>query len=256
LSFLRDCVITKDLRAQAVYTVAKKTTKRSKQTKSISQRLRRYLVYFSVAILALIGAVILVYRFVPVWATPYMISERQIIGDVAYEWVSASDMSPDIFTAAVAAEDANFCLHWGFDMRAIRGAIADGGTRGASTITQQVAKNTFLWHGRSWVRKAIEAILTPTLEIAWSKRRILEVYVNIAEFDTGVFGVEAAANHYFGIGADAVSPYEAALLMAVLPDPKNRSARDPSDSVRARAMSIMDGAALIRKDGRSSCFLD
>lgn len=185
-----------------------------------------------------------------------MISERQIIGDVAYEWVSASDMSPDIFTAAVAAEDANFCLHWGFDMRAIRGAIADGGTRGASTITQQVAKNTFLWHGRSWVRKAIEAILTPTLEIAWSKRRILEVYVNIAEFDTGVFGVEAAANHYFGIGADAVSPYEAALLMAVLPDPKNRSARDPSDSVRARAMSIMDGSALIRKDGRSSCFLD
>ena len=256
MSFLRDCVITKDLRAQAVYTVAKKTTKRSKQTKSISQRLRRYLVYFSVAILALIGAVILVYRFVPVWATPYMISERQIIGDVAYEWVSASDMSPDIFTAAVAAEDANFCLHWGFDMRAIRGAIADGGTRGASTITQQVAKNTFLWHGRSWVRKAIEAILTPTLEIAWSKRRILEVYVNIAEFDTGVFGVEAAANHYFGIGADAVSPYEAALLMAVLPDPKNRSARDPSDSVRARAMSIMDGSALIRKDGRSSCFLD
>lgn len=236
--------------------MAKKTTKRSKQTKSISQRLRRYLVYFSVAILALIGAVILVYRFVPVWATPYMISERQIIGDVAYEWVSASDMSPDIFTAAVAAEDANFCLHWGFDMRAIRGAIADGGTRGASTITQQVAKNTFLWHGRSWVRKAIEAILTPTLEIAWSKRRILEVYVNIAEFDTGVFGVEAAANHYFGIGADAVSPYEAALLMAVLPDPKNRSARDPSDSVRARAMSIMDGSALIRKDGRSSCFLD
>ena len=236
--------------------MAKKTTKRSKQTKSISQRLRRYLVYFSVAILALIGAVILVYRFVPVWATPYMISERQIIGDVAYEWVSASDMSPDIFTAAVAAEDANFCLHWGFDMRAIRGAIADGGTRGASTITQQVAKNTFLWHGRSWVRKAIEAILTPTLEIAWSKRRILEVYVNIAEFDTGVFGVEAAANHYFGIGADAVSPYEAALLMAVLPDPKNRSARDPSDSVRARAMSIMDGAALIRKDGRASCFLD
>jgi monofunctional biosynthetic peptidoglycan transglycosylase len=236
--------------------VAKKTTKRSKQTKSISQRLRRYLVYFSVAILALIGAVILVYRFVPVWATPYMISERQIIGDVAYEWVSASDMSPDIFTAAVAAEDANFCLHWGFDMRAIRGAIADGGIRGASTITQQVAKNTFLWHGRSWVRKAIEAILTPTLEIAWSKRRILEVYVNIAEFDTGVFGVEAAANHYFGIGADAVSPYEAALLMAVLPDPKNRSARDPSDSVRARAMSIMDGAALIRKDERSSCCWD
>ena len=256
LSFRRDCGITKDLRAQAVYTVAKKTTKKSKQTESISRRLWRYLMYFGAAILALFAAIIQVYRFAPVWTTPYMMSERQIIGDVAYEWVAAPEMSPDILTAAVAAEDANYCLHWGFDMRAIRGAIADGGTRGASTITQQVAKNAFLWHGRSWVRKAIEAILTPTLEIAWSKRRILEIYVNIAEFDSGVFGVEAAANHYFGIGADAVSPYEAALLMAVLPDPKNRSARDPSEFVRKRAMSIMDGAALIRKDGRASCFLD
>jgi len=217
------------------------------------RRIARYLV---MVFLVLAAVAVLAYRFIPVWTTPYMMSERQFLGHVDYEWVSAKDISPEIFTAAVAAEDANFCLHWGFDMRAIRGAIADGGTRGASTITQQVVKNTYLWHGRSWLRKAIEAILTPSVELAWSKRRILEIYVNIAEFDKGVFGVEAAANHYFGIGADAVSPYEAALLMAVLPDPKNRSARAPSDFVHRRAVSIMDGAALIRKDGRASCFLD
>jgi monofunctional biosynthetic peptidoglycan transglycosylase len=155
----------------------------------------------------------------------------------------------------VAAEDANFCLHWGFDMSAIRDAIADGGQRGASTITQQVAKNTFLWHGRSWPRKALEAVLTPLIELLWNKRRILEVYVNVAEFDRGIFGVEAAAQSYFGIGADAVSADEAALLAAVLPDPKGRSAAKPSKSVRTRAMNIMDGAVLIQKDQRSSCFL-
>jgi monofunctional biosynthetic peptidoglycan transglycosylase len=156
----------------------------------------------------------------------------------------------------VAAEDANFCLHWGFDMSAIRGAIADGGTRGASTISQQVVKNAFLWHGRSWPRKALEAILTPVVELLWSKRRILEVYVNVAEFDRGVFGVEAAAQSYFGIGADAVSSDEAALLAAVLPAPKDRSASQPTKSVRQRAIDIMDGAALIQKDHRSSCFMD
>ena len=101
--------------------------------------------------------------------------------------------------SAVAAEDANFCLHWGFDMAAIREAVEEGGTRGASTISQQVVKNVFLWHGRSWVRKAMEAVMTPVVELVWTKRRILEVYLNVAEFDEGVFGVQAAAQHYFGV---------------------------------------------------------
>jgi monofunctional biosynthetic peptidoglycan transglycosylase len=103
--------------------------------------------------------------------------------------------------SAVAAEDANFCNHWGFDMAAIREAIDEGSNRGASTISQQVVKNVFLWHGRSWVRKAMEAVLTPVVELVWSKQRILEVYLNVAEFGEGVFGVQAAAQHYFGVDA-------------------------------------------------------
>ena len=251
------CIDTYNLR-QMVFSVSKKQTPKAKRNVTDRRHLNwpRMVRMGLLVVALLVVLVLLVYRFVPVFTTPYMVSERQILGQIDYEWTARENISPEVFAAAVAAEDANFCLHWGFDMRAIRGAIADGGTRGASTITQQVVKNTFLWHGRSWLRKAMEAILTPAVELAWGKQRILEIYVNIAEFDTGVFGVEAAAHHYFGIGADAVSPYEAALLMAVLPDPKNRAAGDPSDFVRQRAINIMDGAALIRKDGRSSCFLD
>ena len=115
-------------------------------------------------------------------------------------------------------------------------------------------KNTFLWHGRSWFRKALEAALTPVVELFWSKRRILEVYLNIAEFDTGVFGAEAAAQHYFGVDADALSARQAALLAAILPNPQNRSASQPSNAVAQRAASISDGAATIRADGRDMCF--
>ena len=100
--------------------------------------------------------------------------------------------------SVVAAEDANYCLHWGFDMGAIREALEDGAARGASTISQQTVKNTFLWQGRSWFRKALEALLTPVVELVWTKRRLLEVYLNVIEFDEGVFGVEAAAQSYFG----------------------------------------------------------
>jgi monofunctional biosynthetic peptidoglycan transglycosylase len=156
--------------------------------------------------------------------------------------------------SVVAAEDANFCLHWGFDVDAIRDAIEDGGGRGASTISQQVVKNLYLWHGRSYPRKALEAVLTPTLEALWPKARIIEVYLNVAEFDTGVFGVKAAARHYFGVAPSELSAVQAARLAAILPDPKARSASKPSDFVRRRARAIMDGAATIRNDGRAACF--
>jgi len=141
-------------------------------------------------------------------------------------------------------------------MGAIRAAIADGSVRGASTITQQVVKNVWLWHGRSWPRKALEAMITPAVEAAWPKRRILELYLNLAEFDEGVFGVEAAARHYFGIKAADLSAVQAARLAAVLPDPKGRSAATPSPGLRSRAAAIMDGAATIARDGRAACFED
>ena len=137
-----------------------------------------------------------------------------------------------------------------------REAIEGGSNRGASTLTQQVVKNVYLWHGRSWLRKALEAGLTPLVEALWSKRRILEVYLNVAEFDEGVFGVEAASRHYFGVGPGELTASQAARLASVLPSPKTRSASQPGAQLRKRAASIADGAATIRKDGRAACFED
>jgi monofunctional biosynthetic peptidoglycan transglycosylase len=182
--------------------------------------------------------------------------EERRLGRIAREWVPMARIAPVMARSLVAAEDANFCQHWGFDMAAIRTAIAEGSGRGASTLSQQVVKNVYLWHGRSWARKALEASLTPVVETFWSKRRIIEVYLNVAEFDEGVFGVEAAAEHYFGVHAEALSAVQAARLAAVLPDPKGRSAAKPSDNLRKRASSIMDGAATIDRDGRAACFED
>ena len=188
--------------------------------------------------------------------TIYMRQEEARLGRIDHVWVPIEGVAPVMARSVVAAEDANFCTHWGFDMAAIRSAIEDGSGRGASTISQQVVKNVYLWHGRSWLRKALEAMITPVVEAAWPKRRIVEVYLNVAEFDKGVFGVEAAARHYFGVGPEALSPVQAARLAAVLPSPKRRSARSPSAGLRKRAAAIMDGAATIRRDGRAACFED
>lgn len=184
----------------------------------------------------------------------YMFSEAQRLGGVKHQWVAMENVAPVMARAAVAAEDANFCEHWGFDMAAIRLAIAQGSARGASTISQQTVKNVYLWQGRSWVRKAMEALITPILEAIWTKRRILEVYLNVAEFDEGVFGIDAASRHYFGVAPDGLSDTQAARLAAILPAPKDRSASDPSGFVRKRTSQILSGAATIRADGRSACF--
>lgn len=186
--------------------------------------------------------------------TYYMMQESRRLGGVEREWVNIEQIAPIMARAAVAAEDANFCLHWGLDINAIRAAIDEGGGRGASTISQQVVKNVYLWHGRSYVRKVLEAGMTPLVEALWTKRRILEVYLNVAEFDEGVFGVGAAAQHYFGVDAADLTQVQAARLAAILPDPKGRSASNPSRFVRNRAAQILDGAATIRADGRARCF--
>lgn len=186
--------------------------------------------------------------------TAYMFSESRRLGGVQQTWVPIDRIAPVMARAAVAAEDANFCQHWGFDMIAIRKAIAEGSNRGASTISQQTVKNVYLWHGRTWVRKALEALITPVVETIWSKRRIIEVYLNIAEFDEGVFGVEAAARHYFGVSAADLSATQASRLAAILPSPKDRSASRPSTFVAKRARQVRDGAATIRNDGRAACF--
>ena len=185
-----------------------------------------------------------------------MKQEAHRLGIIDHQWVPMSDIAPVMARAVVAAEDANFCNHWGFDMGAIRQVLEEGGGGGASTLTQQTVKNVYLWHGRNWLRKALEAVLTPVVEALWPKRRIVEVYLNIAEFDEGIFGVDAAAHHYFNVGPAQLTPVQAARLAAVLPNPKGRSASRPSAALRKRAAAIMDGAATIRRDGRAACFED
>lgn len=248
-------------RAVKKKTAPKKTTKskRSLADRITATRLfvRRWAFRIAILVCAAVLLWVVLYAWVNPTKTPYMRSEElRIGGEVDHEWVPMDSIAPVMARSVVAAEDANYCNHWGFDMNAIRAAVDSGGARGASTLSQQVVKNVYLWHGRSYVRKALEAALTPLVELTWSKRRILEVYLNIAEFDEGVFGVEAAARHYFGVGPEQLSATQAARLAAILPSPKKRSASRPSNYVRKRTRQIIDGAATIRRDGRARCFED
>lgn len=217
------------------------------------RRLLRWLGYVLAGVAGLFLLLVVLFAFVNPPTTPYIFAESRRLGGVDRQWVDLEDISPNLIRAIVAAEDANFCLHWGFDMGEIRKALEEGADRGASTITQQTAKNLFLWQGRSWPRKAMEALLTPLVEAVWTKRRIIEVYVNIAEFGDGVFGAEAAARKAFGSNVKDLSLSRAARLAAILPDPKNRSAANPTAYARKRAAQIAQGAETIRADGRDSC---
>jgi monofunctional biosynthetic peptidoglycan transglycosylase len=214
---------------------------------------RRILATLAVAVAGL-TLLIAALAKVPPPSTPYILWQGLRHGPVERAWVPIEAMAPVVPRAVVAAEDANFCRHWGFDMAAIRAVIEAGGRRGASTISQQTVKNVFLWQGRSWPRKALEAAITPAVEALWSKRRILEVYLNVAEMGPGVFGIEAAARHWFGVPAAELSGSQAARIAAILPAPTARSPAEPSDFVRRRGAQILDGAETIRRDGRAACF--
>lgn len=172
---------------------------------------------------------------------------------LAWHWVPAQEISAHAALAVIAAEDQKFPRHRGFDIDALEQALAErrrgGKVRGASTISQQVAKNLFLWSGRSWLRKGLEAALTVLVEAVLPKARILELYLNIAEFGPGVYGVEAAAESYFGHSASALSGPEAALLAAVLPAPKRWLVSSPSTQVQARQRWIL--SQMQRLGGRS-----
>ena len=218
------------------------------------RRIRLWLWRGLVGVAAFYGVLIVLFSFLPPPINIYQAQEAWRLGGIEKDWVSWDEIAPVMARSVVAAEDANYCLHWGFDMAAIREAIEEGGARGASTLSQQVVKNTFLWHGRSYLRKAMEAAITPVIELLWSKQRILEVYLNTAEFAEGVFGVQAAAQHHFGVDAADMSALQAARLAAVLPNPKDRSASEPSSFVRKRTRAILSGAETIAADGRAGCF--
>ena len=192
------------------------------------------------------GGGIAVFSVLPVPFSAVML-ERQVSawfsGDFHYvahsDWVGMDEISPWMGLAVIAAEDQKFPDHWGFDVPAIEKALAhnernENRIRGASTLSQQTAKNLFLWDGRSWLRKGLEVGLTVGIETVWSKKRILTVYLNIAEFGDGIFGVEAAAQRYFHKPASRLTPAEAALLAAVLPNPIRFRAAAPSGYVHSR----------------------
>jgi monofunctional biosynthetic peptidoglycan transglycosylase len=201
---------------------------------------------------ASLGLVFL-FRVVAPPATTVMLLQPGAVGDLEYRWVDRGAIAWDAARAVMAAEDQRFIEHHGIDFVQLDDALADyrggDGLRGASTITQQVAKNLFLWQGRSFVRKALEAYFAVLLEMCWTKERILEVYLNIAEFGPNVFGVEAAAREYFDSSAAALSPEQAALLAAVLPNPQRLRADRPSDYVRERQRAIAAQMRLLQSRG-------
>jgi len=195
-----------------------------------------------------IGPVALL-RWVDPPTTAFIIRERLSAGEagkpqsVQHRWVDWEQISPHVKVAVIAAEDQKFPDHSGFDLDSINDALEDRErgrrVRGASTLTQQVAKNLFLWPGQSWIRKGLEAYFTLLIETLWPKQRILEVYVNIAEFGSGVFGVGAAAEVFFQKPAARLTAPEAALLAAVLPSPKRMKVRSPSRYVLSRQQWIL-----------------
>ena len=218
-------------------------------TRSRSRWLRRILVALVVLALGLTVAPVLFFSVVPTWSSSFMLryqaerltSERKLPA-LQHDWVSWEEIAPAAKLAVIAAEDQKFLEHFGFDLEAIEKALEynrhNRRTRGASTLTQQVAKNLFLWPGRSWFRKGLEVGYTLLIETLWSKRRVLEVYLNIAEFGRGVYGVEAAAQRFFGKSAALLSAHEAALLAAVLPSPARLRVDAPSTYVQNRAAWI------------------
>jgi monofunctional glycosyltransferase len=204
--------------------------------------MRRVLVIGLSIVLLAPSVLLLAYRFLPVPITPLMMI-RLLQGEGLHKtWVPLEAIAPVLPYAVIGAEDNRFCEHAGFDWKELGGqidaALAGGHARGASTITMQTAKNLFLWPGRDLVRKALEAWFTPQIELLWPKRRIVEVYLNVAEFGPGIYGAEAAARTYFGKSAAGLGKREAALLAAVLPSPRSWSPARPTKYLESRARTI------------------
>jgi monofunctional glycosyltransferase len=203
-------------------------------------------------LLVSVGAV-LALRIVPPPFTALMLEQPGPLRDLRYEWRDRPQIAAAVARAVIASEDQRFLAHHGFDFDQLAIALdeyrAGDELRGASTISQQVAKNLFLWSGRSFVRKGLEAYFTVLLETCWPKQRILEVYLNVAELGDGVFGVEAAARSFFGVHASALSAEQAALLAAVLPNPRKLHVDKPTSYVRGRQSWILAQMKLLETRG-------
>ena len=214
-----------------------------------------------VLVFGLVGPVLVtaIYRFVPPPITWLMV--QRVFEGKGFDrrWRSIDNISPRLVRAVIAAEDAKFCEHNGFDLDAMEKAFASNAKgkklRGGSTISQQTAKNIFLWPGRSYVRKGLEAYFTVLIEVIWGKPRIMEVYLNSVEWGPGIYGAEAAARKNFGVGADQLSPAQAARLAAILPSPLKWQAAQPGPYVKRRSGKITRAAGTINRQGMASCVL-
>jgi monofunctional glycosyltransferase len=200
---------------------------------------------------------VIIYRFVPIPGT-YLMAQRAIEGDdTRRNPVSLDQISPYLVRSVIASEDAKFCTHDGFDWKAMQTAMKSNERgrklRGGSTISQQTAKNVFLWPQRSYVRKGLEAGFTGLIEVFWPKRRIMEAYLNVAEFGPGVFGAEAGALTHFKKHAKDLTPLEAARLAAILPSPRRWSPTRPSGRIARKSNGIVRGARIVRDNGLDAC---
>src|SRR5215212_3486650 len=200
---------------------------------------------------------VLAYRFVPPPITATMLGDVFAGRGLDKDWMPISEIDRDMVRAVIAGEDSKFCTHNGFDFDAIEQAMqrnASGGRiRGGSTISQQTAKNAFLWQGGGYVRKGVEAWFTVLIEAMWPKRRIMEVYLNLAETGIGTYGVNAGSQRYYGHDADAMSRTEAARIAAVLPLPKKRGAVAPKGFTRRYGNTIAARIGVVGRDGLDAC---
>ncbi len=210
-----------------------------------------------VVLAALVLLSIVVFRFINPPITPVMLVEKLRGSTLRHDWMALEDMSRALPLAAISSEDGRFCAHWGVDWSAVKEAIDEGGGlgafRGASTIPMQTAKNLYLWSGRSYVRKAIEVPLAYLMSALWPKPRMMEVYLNIAQFGPGVFGVDAASRYYFRKSAADLTRREAILLVAALPNPRFRNPAKPSRRMLLVARAIESRLPIMAP--RSACVL-
>jgi monofunctional biosynthetic peptidoglycan transglycosylase len=220
-------------------------------------RLLRFVVMAAVWFMGVSFALVILFRFVPVPVTATMLLDGN---GIAKDWEPLSRIDRNMVSAVIAGEDGKFCSHDGFDREAIEAAIRrnqqGGRIRGGSTISQQTAKNVFLWQGGGYFRKGLEAWFTLLIENVWGKRRIMEVYLNVAETGIGTYGVEAGAERYFNHSAARLTQSEAARMAAALPLPKERPVLNPTGFTRRYGNTIQARIGVVRRDGLDACIYD
>jgi monofunctional biosynthetic peptidoglycan transglycosylase len=220
----------------------------------MARSITRILAKILLGFLGLTALLVVAFKWLPVPVTATMVMDEN---GITKDWESLDNIDRNLVSAVIAAEDSRFCEHFGFDAVAIEQALeerlAGERQRGGSTISQQTAKNVFLWQGGGWFRKGLEAWFTFWIEAVWGKRRIMEVYLNVAETGIGTYGAEAGAQLYFGHSAARLSPDEASRMAAALPSPKKRAVKNPGGWLARHGNSIERRIGIVRRDGLDAC---